>query len=719
MKPLDVTTHNIHLPVPMTSHLVRIAISIGVSLLTLSLLSVLVLSGHDAANRPAILELLGDTLPAGVAAYLVLHLAGLLLRALRYRLLIEGAGDVAPGLGHMYLVTGFRSMMVDLLPARTGELAYAAMLNRGYRVPLATCLSSLGLAVVFDFIALALIVLLAIIAFAIVSGVEPWLWGALLMALTVASIAVFGVLRILPWLVQWLNGMQGRGKFGELCAKLGHALGLLDDAVRRTREAGILGKLLGLSVLIRGAKYLSLFFLFLAVALPSFPQLAQVSEASVFAAMVGAEIGAALPIPAFMSFGSYEAGGTLVFSLLGIDGPDGLLSLLGVHIWSQAVDYTLGGLCLVLVIFLARRKESAGPAAKSSLRRYLALGFAGLVLLVGAVSVAWQYRANTKLGAIKAPPVGEDLRQRLDRNVRRNLDRLAAQGANGFVAWSSNRFGNHDILKMSLPDGRISRLTRHPHTETYPRISPDGRRLLFVRSQQQWVSQRNTVAWDLYLLDLHTGRERRLDTASSYPFWIDGDTVGYLKDGVAIREQDLRSGNIQEVFRSGKGNHLPRGTALTSPDISPLTGDLVFTARQSAIGMNTGFWGTAIWQNKGDGTGTIRGILDGCELNWSTDGRWLYQVGHGGKQKTMFYRVDPQSLAPAPLLDLPGSYSHEYWPKDSNDGKWLVFGASRGDHEHDVADYELFLWKIGKPAKSVARLTFHTGNDNWPDVFIK
>ena len=719
MKTLDVSSINIHLPSPMSSHLIRIAVSIGVSLLTLALLSVLVLSGHDPANRPAILELLGDTLPRGIAIYLLIHVAGLLLRAVRYRLLIEGAGVQAPDMGHMFLVTGFRSMMVDMLPARSGELAYAAMLNRAYRVPLAPCLSSLGLAVVFDFVALALIVMFAIAGFAFFSDVEAWLWGALMMAILASAMAVFGVVRILPWMTQWLSAASPAGRFGRALNALGRALSHLDDAVRHTREAGILGRVLGLSVLIRSAKYLSLYFLFLAVALPSFPQLAEASRATVFAAMVGAEIGAALPIPTFMSFGSYEAGGTLVFSLLGIDGPDGLLTLLSVHIWSQAVDYSIGGLCLVLVILLTRCKAARDTSKATPVRRYLAIGFAGLVLFAGAVALAWQYRANMKLGAIQAPPVGEDLRDRLGEEVGRSFDKLAAQGASGFVTWSSNRFGNHDILKMSLPDGRISQLTRHPHTETYPRISPDGRLLVFVRSQQEWVSQRNTIAWDLYLLDLQTGRERRLDTAASYPFWVDEDTVGYLKDGVAVREQDIRSGDVREVFRSGNGNHLPRGTPLTSPDINPHTGDLVFTAKQSAIGMNTGFWGTAIWQNKGDGTGPIRGILDGCELYWSSDGRWLYQVGHGGKQKTMFYRVDPGTLAATPLLDLPGEFSHEYWPKDSNDGQWMVFGASRGDHEHDVADYELFLWPIGKPVDSVTRITFHSGNDNWPDVFIQ
>ncbi len=703
---------------PMTTNLFRIAISIGVSMLTLALLSALVLSGHDPANRPHILELLGDTLPKGVALYLVLHVAGLVLRAMRYSLLIRGAGAEAPGMGHMFLVTAFRSMMVDMLPARTGELAYAAMLNRAYRVPIPACLSSLGLAMVFDFVALALIIVLAIPAFALSGGFEPWLFGALIMAVLAAGISVAGVLRVLPWMVAWLSAGGGEGRLGRWRRALGSALGQLDDAVRQTRATGNLGRILGLSVLIRCCKYIGLFFLFLAVALPSFPELAEVSRGSVFAAMVGAELGAALPIPAFMSFGTYEAGGTLVFTLLGISGPDALLTLLSVHIWSQAVDYSLGGLCLVLVILLVRRKQPAASQPPGLLRRLVVPGFAGVILLAGAASLAWQYRANLKLGAVKAPPVGEDLRPRLADDVQRSSAVLAASGLDGFVTWSSNRFGNHDILRLSLPDGKISRLTRHPHTETYPRISPDGRRLVFQRSRKPWVSQRNTVAWDVILLDLHTGRERTLNTESVFPFWIDGNTVGYLKNGVTVLGQNVRNDEVHEIFHPGKGNRLRRGTPLQTPYLNPETNQLVFTAKQAALDMNTGHVGTAIWQNEGDGSGPIRNVLDGCEITWSSDWRSLYQVGHGGKQKTMFYRIDPQTLESTPLLDLPGDYSHEYWPKDSNDGKWMVFGASTGGHEHDVADYEMFLWEIGAPAESATRLTFHSGNDNWPDVYI-
>ena len=268
---------------------------------------------------------------------------------------------------------------------------------------------------------------------------------------------------------------------------------------------------------------------------------------------------------------------------------------------------------------------------------------------------------------------------------------------------------------MDLSSGEIRQLTTHPHTETWARISPDGKQVVFARSREPWVSQRNSVAWDVLVKDLETNDETVISENASYPFWVRSNTIGFLKSGKSIQQYDLATGQLITSFQPGENNSVPEGAPLSSPDIHPVTNETVFTTRQSAINLNTGFWGTGLF----DGIQEVQGVLDGCELNWSGDGSTLYQVGHGGKQKTMFYQIDPDTLVAEPLLDLSGEFSHEYWPEDSNDGKYLVFGASRGDHEHDTADYEIFLWEIGQPETDALRLTFHSGNDNWPDIFIE
>jgi len=68
----------------------------------------------------------------------------------------------------------------------------------------------------------------------------------------------------------------------------------------------------------------------------------------------------------------------------------------------------------------------------------------------------------------------------------------------------------------------------------------------------------------------------------------------------------------------------------------------------------------------------------------------------------------------SPHLD----YSHEYFARISNDGRWLVWGAAASGHEHDRADYEIFIWPMGRPVSEAVRLTHHPVNDQWPDIYV-
>jgi hypothetical protein len=162
---------------------------------------------------------------------------------------------------------------------------------------------------------------------------------------------------------------------------------------------------------------------------------------------------------------------------------------------------------------------------------------------------------------------------------------------------------------------------------------------------------------------------------------------------------------------------MPAGARLQNPKFNDVTKQLVFTARQSDIGSNTGHWGTAI-----DTNGKHLAVLNGCELGWTSDLASLYQVTPGGTDGSLhIVSVDPKTLEHKTLINLRGEFTHEYWPKDSSNGEYMVFGASRGSdqHEHDTEDYEIFLWKLGSDSGEATRLTFHSGNDNWPDVLVR
>ena len=111
-----------------------------------------------------------------------------------------------------------------------------------------------------------------------------------------------------------------------------------------------------------------------------------------------------------------------------------------------------------------------------------------------------------------------------------------------------------------------------------------------------------------------------------------------------------------------------------------------------------------------------------CEISWIGDtGRvvWIEGSGLGG---TRVMHTPSSGGKAEVLIDLPGAYSHEYFPVVTpvvtNDARWLIWGAAAEGHEHDRADYEIFAWRMGTPSESAIRLTWSTSNDQWPDVRV-
>ncbi|MCE9616343.1 MAG: lysylphosphatidylglycerol synthase domain-containing protein [Lentisphaerae bacterium] len=706
-------------------HTGKLLLSLAISAALVALLLHLT-AGPGNAQLPELPAVLRRTASPGIAAYAALLILGALLRAWRFRLLLAaGTTTPPPPFGLIALVTAVRNMAVDLLPARLGELSYVALLNRGCRVAAERCFSSLSVSFVCDLLALvALIVLLALRQAA--TGATALPLGALLLGLSIPvaliTAAVFGgvrpvarLLRALPArLTAWLH-----------LARLLDFLTRLADAIAAAARSGVLVPVLALSLCVRLTKYTGLFLLYRGVTAASFPDLHAASFTQVMLALIGGEAGASLAIPTFMGFGTYEAGSLIALAWSGFAAAASTLAMLAVHIWSQSVDYLIGGAALIAFLYTARRAPSVRSLSASSSphmptdartkdedddKRCPPLALAATLMLLLALASAtsiWLLRARAarQAGATQAPPPGAPVAAP-PADVVASTQQLTAL-LHGFVVWCSNRDGNHELYRMDLPGRAMSRLTRNPHVDTMPRLSPDGTRVVFVRSQLPWVSQRNERLWDVYVLDLATGAERLVARSGYSPTWTaDGTAVLFERDGSSVVSHTLSTGDERVLFRAADAG-LPADTTLQTPSVSAAGDRLATTLRGSRRA-------TAVITHDG----TVHRIGGGCQIAWGPGDAYLYDVDHGGRGENAIYRIDPATWRLTPWLDLPGAYSHEYFPRVSPDGQWLVLGAAAEGHEHDTADYEIFLWRIGSPPASAARLTFHTGNDCWPDVWI-
>ena len=347
-----------------------------------------------------------------------------------------------------------------------------------------------------------------------------------------------------------------------------------------------------------------------------------------------------------------------------------------------------------------RRRLVAGAAGVFCLALLVAIGLAPSDLATTLTRLP--ERVLTRWFPPASPPQEPGMSD-LERAAWRALGRRFS----GRLLWSSNRNGNHDLYLVDVGTGAERRLTEHPHVDFFSRFSPDGARISFLRSQEPWVSFRDERAWDLYLMNADGTGERRLVAGAYHPTWRpDGTGLVYVFENT-IFEYDLASETTSVIHRGG----------------DPPTRGRTFEPELSADGL-------VALTLRGIPRETV-GVLDSaagrfqrlssqrsCQITWFPGRRqavWIDPRGAGG---TRVMTADLADGAERTLIDLPGDHSHEYFPRVTADGNWLIWGASAGGHEHDRADYEIFVWRIGEPWETAVRATFSPSNDQWPDLFI-
>jgi Tol biopolymer transport system component len=295
--------------------------------------------------------------------------------------------------------------------------------------------------------------------------------------------------------------------------------------------------------------------------------------------------------------------------------------------------------------------------------------------------------------------------------------------ARGMIVWSSSRIGNHDLFVMDTDGSHVRAITSGEAVDWFPRFSPDGSRILFTRSKKGWVFERdaNTEGkWDIYTVTPDGKDETKVVDDASWGNWLSDDEIVYVR-ATRIYRRKLAGGAADEqlLVDSSKVPDLD-SALLQQPEMSKDGQLIAITLRGSK--RETGIWNLRkkTWTRTGEG----------CQINWTPDGRevyWVHPTGNGGSR--VFHQAmrgdkpaagdkaeaDLDSLT---LIDIPGRRSHEYFPQLSADGKWLVWAATQRGHDHDIADYEIYLWQVGAPPETATRLTYHSGNDRWPDIFI-
>ncbi|MFW5775631.1 MAG: TolB family protein, partial [Chitinivibrionales bacterium] len=288
----------------------------------------------------------------------------------------------------------------------------------------------------------------------------------------------------------------------------------------------------------------------------------------------------------------------------------------------------------------------------------------------------------------------------------------------GRIVWSTSRINSrHDIWIMNA-DGTDQRaLTNSPETvDWFSRFSPDGKKVLFTRSKTGWVSEMDADVyskWDLWVINVDGTGEKMIVENATWGSWRPtGDSIVFARGPeVFVKPLDGQETMIFDAQKHfGKENVYSQQPQL-SPNGKLLAMTVRGTVRQTGIyNIKTGKWHT---------TGA------GCQLTWFPNGKRVVRMNEGqGNMGTEVLCLtinddgEPQERVkglsvPGEIrfMDLPGRRSHEYFPQIDNTGEWMVWASTQYGHEHDIVDYEIYIWNVHTDKKKdFVRLTFHSGN---------
>ncbi len=348
----------------------RRKIHFAISLLVTLVFIVLLLSEEQ---RQSFWETIAGVDAAGVTCFLGLALMGDLLRAMRYRVLLEDIlpPGKTPSFPRLLLVTIVRNALVDMFPARLGELWYIYFLNR-CGVPVAAGISSFAFCIVLDIVVLIFLIGGFLLMSLLVPAIAPegFTTGSAGIAFAVVAVlctALFVVLRYLPQLVRFAGKVihhftksAGTGSLHDIALQTEESVAQISDDFERLAKRKVLMTLGWYTLLLRVCKYGCLYILLLAVVRQWGIGAGDIHPALTMIAFIVAEASASLPISGLMGFGAYESSWALVFSLSHVSVGSPLQVSLVVHLITQIKSYSLAlgaMLCFSILEFRRKREE--------------------------------------------------------------------------------------------------------------------------------------------------------------------------------------------------------------------------------------------------------------------------------------------------------------------------------------------------------------------------
>jgi len=241
------------------------------------------------------------------------------------------------------------------------------------------------------------------------------------------------------------------------------------------------------------------------------------------------------------------------------------------------------------------------------------------------------------------------------------VTRAGPPASDGWLTAVQHRGGQDDIV-LRDPGGRSYVLASLTADDRDPAWSPDGRRLAYASHRQ-----RN---WDIYVLDLATGKDRRITHNPHYdahPTWSpDGRYLAFessREKDLDIFVADLQTGQLRDITEKSSAHDY-------APAWSPDGEWIAFTTWRDR--------NREVYVVRPDGTIPINLTRNPAQDErpvWSPDGRWLAFVSDRDGERAVYVMQFPLHPDEPPRRVSWSGYDES--PAWSANGQWLWFVSPR------------------------------------------
>jgi len=285
------------------------------------------------------------------------------------------------------------------------------------------------------------------------------------------------------------------------------------------------------------------------------------------------------------------------------------------------------------------------------------------------------------------------------------LDSLSSRLPDARLLWV-----NEDrIFYMTIGDPSPKLISPAGATEGSPRWSPDGTRISFDRMPE-----------GVFIMDTDFNNANLVIPGANTPSWTrNGAAITAIAgDGYRVLKYDLASGQTSTIYDSRdspyNGQQVEQAAEMRRGGRFLLTFRTTPEHTTEIVDLQSQTYISNSMMERGD-----------CSPAWAPDGSYIMTTARTSNRpvlKTDFDESGPSVgdsghfIGVENTCDCSSFYIHGQ--RVSNDGNWVAFGAKIFDGPKSNGTREIWLWQIGETQESAVRVTFDTGEDQSPSLYI-